>query len=443
MHRVLIVTSSYAPTMIADMQRTRQLAWELPKLGWDVEVLSPSTDYQHATCIDEDSAGFFSPDSPAHQVPEIWRNLFRIGGVGTIGWRALLPLWIAGNRLLRQRHFDLIYISTAHFPLFLLGRIWRRQFGIPYVLDLHDPLYKEDSRHPVWAQPRLKHRVSNAVSKHVEAHVATDAQGLIAVSPDYIDTLRRRYKAKQPAWLRPGGWDPIPFSALPRDLIEAADGMASKAERRGPPYRVIYVGVGGPVMMRSFTLFSRALSHLRARASELCDRIRIELFGTMLGWRCGEKRHLADIAATWGIGDLIREEPGRVSYRRSLELLLQSDGALIFGVEDPGYMPSKLFSYALSGKPLLATVHRAGPAFAKFQSIPELGHALWFAHGGDMPTEEASDALEAFLLEVITRQSFDRHANIKPYLARDMARRHTELFEGCLGAEHTSQAAVL
>ena len=59
MRRVLIVTSSYAPTMIADMQRVRQLAWELPKLGWEVEVLSPSAEYQPATCVDEDSAGFF------------------------------------------------------------------------------------------------------------------------------------------------------------------------------------------------------------------------------------------------------------------------------------------------------------------------------------------------------------------------------------------------
>jgi hypothetical protein len=61
MRRVLIVTSSYAPTMIADMQRVRQLAWELPKLGWEVEILSPSTEYQQATCVDEDSAVFFLP----------------------------------------------------------------------------------------------------------------------------------------------------------------------------------------------------------------------------------------------------------------------------------------------------------------------------------------------------------------------------------------------
>jgi glycosyltransferase involved in cell wall biosynthesis len=432
MRRVLIVTSSYAPTMVADMQRVRQLAWELPKLGWEVEVLSPSTEYQPAACVDDDSAGFFSPHSQVHCVPESWPGLFEIVGVGSIGWRALLPMWSAGQRLLQQKHFDLIYFSTAHFPLFLLGGIWQRRFGVPYVLDLHDPLYKESSRHPVWSQPRLKHRVSNMLAKHLEAHVAKAARGLIAVSHTYIDTLRRRHEAKHPAWLLPGCCDVIPFSALLGDLCEAAAGLPPEPERNGPPYRIVYVGVGGSVMARSFTLFSRALSRLRTRSGSLCEGIRVELFGTMLGWQPGEARDLADIAAKWGIDDLVREEPGRLSYRRSLELLLQSDGALIFGVEDAGYMPSKLFNYALSGKPLLATLHREGPAFSMFQSIRGLGHSLWIGQNDDMPLEEAMNVLETFLREVIAQQIFDRGTNIKPYLAPAMARRHRELFEACL-----------
>ena len=432
MPRVLIVTSSYAPTMIADMQRARQLAWELPKLGWEVEVLGPSTEYQPGTCVDQDSIGFFSPDARIHYVPEMWPRLFRIAGIRSIGWRALLPMRLLGKRLLQQKHFDLIYISTAHFPLFLLGSMWQRQFGVPYVLDLHDPLYKEGSRHPVWAQPRLKHRVSNVLTKHLEEHVVTSAKGLIAVSPNYIDTLCQRHGAKQPAWSLPGRCDAIPFSALPRDLCEAAVGLVSNSERNGPPYRIVYVGVGGSVMARSFSLFSRALSRLRMRSSSLCEGIRVELFGTMLGWQPGETLDLADIATKWGVGDLVRENPGRLSYRRSLEVLLQSDGALIFGVEDAGYMPSKLFGYALSGKPLLATLHREGPAFSMFQSIRDLGHALWIGQNVDMPLEEAMNVLETFLREVVARKIFDRCMNITPYLTPAMARRHRELFEACL-----------
>ena len=55
MPRVLIVTSTYAPAMIADMHRARQLAWELPKLGWQVEILTPDVSYQPASCRDDDS----------------------------------------------------------------------------------------------------------------------------------------------------------------------------------------------------------------------------------------------------------------------------------------------------------------------------------------------------------------------------------------------------
>jgi glycosyltransferase involved in cell wall biosynthesis len=418
--------------MIADMHRARQLAWELPHLGWDVEILSPSTQYQPATCIDEDSAGFFSSQSLVHCVPEVWPSLFRNAGVGSIGWRALLPLWSAGKGLFERRHFDLVYISTAHFPLYLLGSAWQSRFGVPYVLDIHDPLYRDSFDHPLWAGSRLKHWVSNALAKHLEAHVATRARGLIAVSPSYIHTLRRRHEAKQPAWLRPNAWDAIPFSALPRDLCQVADSLAPEPEKDGPPFRLVYVGVGGRVMARSFALFSRALSQLRMQSGRLCEGIRIELYGTMLGWHPGEVRDLTDIAAKWGVDDLVREEPGRVSYRRSIELLLQSDGALIFGVDDAGYTPSKLFSYALSGKPLLATLHRDSPAFAQFQSISNLGHAIWIGQNDDMPLPEAMKVLEVFLREVVTRQIFDRRTSITPYLAPAMASRHVELFEACL-----------
>jgi hypothetical protein len=152
----------------------------------------------------------------------------------------------------------------------------------------------------------------------------------------------------------------------------------------------------------------------------------------MLGWQPGEARALADIATKWGIGDLVCEEPGRLSYRRSLELLLQSDGALIFGVEDAGYMPSKLFNYALSGKPLLAALHREGPAFSLFQSLSDLGHALWIGQNDDMPLDEAMSVLEIFLREVIARRVIDRGTGITPYLAPAMARRHANLFEACL-----------
>src|SRR5262249_28675696 len=114
------------------------------------------------------------------------------------------------------------------------------------------------------------------------------------------------------------------------------------------------------------------------------------------------------------------------------ELLLESDGALILGVDDEGYMPSKLFNYSFSGKPLLASLRRDSAAFAQFKKTPELGHVLWFVSSGEMPMTEATNVLSTFLREVTARRNFDRRTILEPFLASAMARRHAALFEACL-----------
>src|SRR5262249_43814591 len=164
MRRVLIVVGSYAPTMIADMHRARQLAWHLPALGWDVEIFCPDESYQPSSCLDGDSAAFFASGTLVHRIPQRLAWLFRVLSAGGIGTRAILPALPSGHNLLRQRRYDLVYISTAQFLQFLLGPVWRRQFGIPYVLDLHDPVYR-----PAVEPAGLKHRMSRMLSRQVEA----------------------------------------------------------------------------------------------------------------------------------------------------------------------------------------------------------------------------------------------------------------------------------
>src|SRR6202035_5265356 len=108
----------------------------------------------------------------------------------------------AGNRLLQSREYNLVYISTANFMLFLLGPIWWKRHGIPFVLDFHDPCYRKDATPPVWARAKLKYALNRWVSKHVEAKSVIAASGIVAVSSHYLDTLDERYAKLNPAWLR-------------------------------------------------------------------------------------------------------------------------------------------------------------------------------------------------------------------------------------------------
>src|SRR5262249_44206453 len=149
---------------------------------------------------------------------------------------------------------------------------------------------------------------------------------------NYLDQLERRHSAAGPAWLQPGRRAVAPFGFLPRDL-ELAAPSAPRPERAFA--EIVYIGVGGPIMARSFSLMCRALAQVRAQRPELLARIRISLQGT--GNANGEgDAHLAGIARVHGLADVIDEDPARVTYRRSIECLLVADGALILGVDDAG-----------------------------------------------------------------------------------------------------------
>jgi hypothetical protein len=141
---------------------------------------------------------------------------------------------------------------------------------------------------------------------------------------------------------------------------------------------------------------------------------------------------LEALSIPWGLGDVVHEHPQRVPYSRSLELLAESDGVFVLGVDEVGYLPSKLFSYALSGKPLLASLQRKSEACHYFESIPELGCFLSFDEKGEMPECEAEKVVERFLQELRDGIRRNRESMIREYLAPGMAARHAALFEACL-----------
>jgi hypothetical protein len=430
--RVLIVTSSYAPAMTADMHRARQLAWELPPLGWDVEILTAGESYQQPSFVDDDSSGFFAPDTPVHRAPGFLPRLFKVLGLGNIGWRVLEPMRELGDRLLASGRFDLIYFSTTQFPLFLLGPRWQRRSGISYILDFHDPCFREDVAAPVWAKPSLKHQASRRLAGLIESHAVSKASGLVAVSPKYIETLRRRYSASLPSWVAPERTETIPFGVLPLDIEEARRSMSSvRSGAAGKGVRIVYVGAGGPIMERAFGLFCRTLAALRDSDRTAVDGVRVEVYGTMSGWREGERRHLAEVAVAHGVGDIVHEDPRRVSYRRSLELLLGAQGALILGVDEAAYMPSKLFTYAYSGKPLLAVVRRDGPAFEPLNGMPMLCNALWFGKDEEISQVDSVGLLSRVMAEARERRLFDRRALLASFTAAALASRHARLFGAC------------
>jgi peptidoglycan/LPS O-acetylase OafA/YrhL len=426
---VLIVTSTYAPAMLADTHRARMLAWELPERGWDVEILCPDSAFQHPSCVESDSEAFFARRATVHRVGEFAGSFFRRLGMRAIGWRSIWPLYRRGKSLLESQRFDLVFFSTTQFNLFILGPLWRASTGTPYVLDFHDPWHKLDIQYQT-SRHVLKLELARLLARVLEPVAVRRAAGIMTVSPAYLDALSERYAASSLAWLGARRHATIPFAASLRDFDTAALSSIQTARRDdSAPLRLVYVGAGGDIMRRSFVRLCDAVVELLRRGDPLASRLRIELYGTLYGWTAGMGRPLHDIAIQHGLGAIVEEHPERVTYRRSIELLSSSNGALVLGVDDGGYMPSKLFSYALSGKPLLALLRHGSPAWRLLDGRPEIGRVLTFgaANDGD-ELERTADTLAAHLHDMERGTIVDRRQALEPFLAPAMADRTAELF---------------
>ena len=412
--------------MPANMHRMRMMAWHLRELGWDFDILCPSRTFQRPEWLDPESSRFFAPDASVMDVePVLDQRWLGALGIRSANWQALLPMYRAGAALLRRKKFDVAFISTTAFNFFCLGRLWRRGFGLPYILDFQDPWFRENeglktTRH-VW-----KGRIGNRLARHMERFAVEKAEGLVSVSPNYLETLKRRYPKARP--FGRGNLVTIPFGARSADFppSKSTPEPASRDRR----LTISYVGVGGVVMEKSFRHLAAGLARLRRQRPDLLQRFQICLYGTDGGWREGERRilqHQADLA---GIGDLVTEDPRIVPYSQATVITSAADGLMVLGVDDPAYMASKLFSYAQLGKPLLACLHAGSQMNDYFEKYPELGTVIHFATD-EAKTKQEDACLLGFLAQLAASEAIDRSRVAAEHSSLAMTQRIVALFAAC------------
>lgn len=368
--------------MMADMQRARLTAGELPKFGWEAEILTPDDGFQTGFSRVQ-GEGMEFPDVPVHEVREKWPRLFRSLGIGNIGLRAAWPIWRRGLKLLQTGRFDLVYFTTTKHWLTCLGAGWRWRTGVPYVADIHDPVFLEKKTYYV-TNNRFKEWVASHSGRSVEKFSAGRANGLVSVSPGYIDDLARRQPTAP--WRGRGN---VLVQAFPADLaaLSSEEAHLSGDNRK----RIVYIGAGGNIMEKGFRELLACMGSL-ARP----ERAKWEILGTDTGWREGGRRYLQEIAEEHGLADLLREEPGRIAYQESIARIKSADGLLILSVDDPNYRPSKLQTYLATGLPLLVILHVNSSLRRELEVSGKGIHIVLFGCG-EMSREANKRALREFL----------------------------------------------
>jgi hypothetical protein len=422
MRRVLVVSPHFPPTDVVDMHRVRTTVAHYPACSWTPVVLSVRPQ-DTGRLTDPTLVESLPPGLERHEAGALPERLTRRLGVGAIGLRAWPALKAAGERLLAGGGFDLVFISTTAFPLMTLGRVWKERFGVPFVLDFQDPWasFPQSARRFVRAGP--KHGLMHALHRRMEQWTVPAADGLLAVSPKYIELLKASYP----------GVDRIPSLASAFGVSAADFALAAAKGRTTPDLRrseteiiCVYAGRVAPPMEAPLRACFQAVALGLQLRPALFGRLRFLFVGTGYG-KHGNPPVATRLATEAGIADRVIEHPDRVPLFDALKTMMQADVLLVLGSEDDAYVPSKLNQCLFLPKPILCAAPEGGPAFAR---LADLTTAI-LAPSDEPPSRELVDAWADRMDALIRNPPADAYAarSASAYEAAQAARNDCSLFD--------------
>jgi len=351
--RVLIISPHFPPVNAPDCQRVRMALPYYRQYGWEPEVLAVHPRHR-ADWHDPSLLASLPPEVPVHTCEALPRELTRYIGIQNLGLRCLASVNRAAIALLESGRFDLVFFSTTQFMVTPLGRLWRRRFGVPYVVDIQDRWRSDYYERPGAPRPPggWKYQFARLTAWMFEESTFRDAAALISVSPHYFRDLDRRYR-----WAQSRVRRVIPFGGPSADFATLA--------ARPPPRRLphdgrqhwIAAGSLGPPFSHALRVLFSGLRRLRDSQPALAGRIRLHFVGTSYAPPELAQPFALPLAEAYGVGDLVEELSHRIGYLDSLALMREADGLLLLGSDDPAYSPSKINPYHMSRRPIIALPH--------------------------------------------------------------------------------------
>lgn len=362
MRKVLLLSPHFVPSDIPDMQRLRVCVGHFRTFGWEPHVLCVDDQY-----IGRESDHLLEKTIPTDVAVTKVGALSGLPGVNAIGIRAFHSLGHAGARLLEKERFDLVFVSTTAFPVMYLARRWGKKYGVPYVLDFQDPWGVFPKEAGQFLRKNLKSRLVQKLHRVLEGLTVSEADGLVAVSHRYIETLQETYRVTSKSLVQP-----IPFSN--RDFEVAGEVVGEVAgELNGQPnnepnselnkepnkerqrsendqtIRCVFLGRVPDAMRAQLELLMLLVKPKLNHSSAGMPSIRF--IGTT--YQAGEATNVSEMVQRYQLEDQIQETMRRISYLESLAEMKRADVLLLLGSSDTSYLPSKVTPYLASGRPIL------------------------------------------------------------------------------------------
>lgn len=285
-------------------------------------------------------------------------------------WSWALPAYWCATRLLRRGHFDLVYSTGGAYSAHLAAYWLQRRLGCRWIAEIHDPMV-EPGQTPATRDARML--------AWIERKICESADLAWWFTDQALASARTRHPV-----LAQRGITILPGAAPPLLRVDY---------RPGDIFVIGHFGSLSPT--RSLAPAVQALARLVANAPALRAFIRLEVYGGAID---PEARQLVE---TLKLADLVHQigrlehDPatGRSGRERVAERMQQVDVLLLMHGSLPycsEYIPSKLYDYFWSRRPVLALTHQN----------PQLD-SLVHEHGGRAVATTDIAAIEHSLLELI------------------------------------------
>ncbi len=427
MKKVLIISPHFPPINAPDHQRVRMALPWLREFGWEPIVLTVKPEFVEGV-RDECLTKTLPPDLRVAESDALSVKWTRRLGVGSLAYRAGRYLKRAGDELLRRERFAAVFFSTTVFPTMAFGPKWKKEFGVPYVLDFQDPWLSDYyEEHPGVRPPggRLKYGFSRRLAQRLEPSAVRGAAHIVSVSPEYPRMLRRRYSE-----LPDDRFTTLPFGAAESDF-EALPQLGVKQSLFDPhdgKVHWVYVGRGGADMGFSVRAIFTALRRLLELQPGWRAKLRVHFAGTDYSPRQLARKTIEPIAQECGVGEVVSELTDRLPYFETLRCLRDADALIIPGSDDPSYTASKLYPYILARKPLLAVFHEASSVVEVLEKT-QGGMVITFRSGASVEETASKISATGWLPSPGSHLPKTDWTEFEPYTAKAMTSRLCAVFD--------------
>lgn len=340
--RILLIAYHFPPLAgSSGIQRTLRLAQHLPRLGWDVSVLTcQPIAYERvsADLLADVPAGVhveraLALDAARHLSlagrhfaatarPDRWSS-WRFDGIRR------------GRRLLARQAHHAIWstcpISTAH----VIGAALAESSGLPWIADFRDPMVQADYPADVKTRAQLL---------ALETRVARQARIISVTTPGTRQDMQSRHPAAR-IELMENGYDEDSF----------------------PPQRPVC----SPLNPGQLTLLHSGIVYPMERdpgpLMEALARLRQQGYGPRLKLRFRAAVHddlLNQLAARLDVKDMVEVMPA-VGYSQALEEMQRADALLVMQAANCNtQIPAKVYEYFRAGPGIVTLADQAGDTAA-------------------------------------------------------------------------------